>query len=502
VLDKARARLAQMSAIVESSDDAIMAKGLDGAITSWNRGAERLFGYSADEAIGRDIALIMEPDDRKEFDRLLDQIRRGDAIEHVLTKRIRKDGVHLDVSLSLSPILDRDGRLVGVSSIARDVTALVAAQRQLEEASERREQFLAMLSHELRNPLAAVLAGVDLMAQTHFEPSTVVRCHEVLQRQAKHMARLLDDLLDVSRISRGKFELRIEDVDLRSAVEAAIESTAPLVHEREIDLAVELPGEQVPVRGDASRLQQIVVNLISNAATYSPRGRRVQLGLWVDAGTAVIEVRDDGIGIEPAMLGTIFDLFVQGDQHIDRAYGGLGVGLSLARSVVELHHGTIEAQSDGPDRGSTFVVRLPVADHLVMPERPRALPEGRWRLVLVEDQADSREMLRSLLEDREHHVITAADGAAAIEAIEREHPDVALIDIGLPVMDGYAVAREIRSRNTLDDVLLVALTGYGSQADIAAARDAGFDEHVIKPAQLRQIEQILGRCKARPRAHG
>jgi two-component system CheB/CheR fusion protein len=501
-LDKARSRLAQLSAIVESSDDAIIGKGLDGTIMAWNRGAERLFGYSAEEAIGRDISLVSDSAERREFEKYLEMIRRGEQVEHVLTTRVRKDGARLDVSLTISPIYDRDGNLVGVSSIARDITALMQAQHELEQAALRREQFLAMLSHELRNPLAAVLNAISLMHETRFEEGVVERCHSVVERQAKHMARLLDDLLDVSRITRGKFELRIEPLDLRRAVEAAIESTAPAFRGRDIALSVELPPHQVPVRGDANRLQQVVVNLLSNAATYSPRRSKVELVLSVDGDHATIVVRDRGIGIEPGMLGKIFELFVQANQHLDRAHGGLGVGLSLARSVIELHQGTIEAKSDGPGRGSAFVVRLPLSEPAAEVRREPAVSSGRWRVVLVEDQPDSREMLRSLLERRNHQVIVAADGASAIEVIEREQPDAAFIDIGLPVMNGYEVARKIRSRGHLDGVLLVALTGYGSQADIAAARAAGFDEHVIKPAELHQLEQVLGRCKdkTKPRA--
>jgi two-component system CheB/CheR fusion protein len=499
-LDKARARLAQLSAIVESSDDAIIGKDVHGTIIAWNRGAERMFGYTADEAIGRDIALITQPGDRRNFDKYLAMIRRGEKVEHVQSIRIRKDGGRIAVSLSVSPILDRDGTLIGVSSIGRDITALMTAQHELEEAALRREQFLAMLSHELRNPLAAVLNAISLMRETKFEEGIVEKCHSVVERQAKHMARLLDDLLDVSRITRGKFELRLDHLDLRKAVEAAIESTAPALRARDIELGVDLPGQPVPVHGDVSRLQQVIVNLLSNAATYSPRGRKVSLALELRGGEAQIAIRDHGIGIEREMLGKIFELFVQANQHLDRAHGGLGVGLSLARSVIELHHGTIDAYSDGPGHGSTFTVRLPLSTASPEQRIERTPAVARWRVVLVEDQADSRDMLRTLLERRQHHVIVAADGASAIEVIEREHPDAALIDIGLPVMNGYEVARKIRARNHLDGVLLVALTGYGSQADIAAARDAGFDEHVIKPAELHTLERVLGRCREKPHA--
>jgi two-component system, chemotaxis family, CheB/CheR fusion protein len=494
-LDKARSKLAQLSAIVESCDDAIVGKALDGTITSWNRGAERLYGYAAEEAIGQNVRMLM-PESSGELERYLDMIRRGEKVEHVQSVRVRKDGSRLEVSLTISPIWDHDGELVGVSAIARDVTPLVVAQRELELAARRREQFLAMLSHELRNPLAAVLSATHLMEAAQFEGATIRKCHHVIGRQASHMARLLDDLLDVSRITHGKFELRKQDLDLRGPIEAAIESASPLVAERRIDLRIELPDEPVLVRGDGSRLQQVVVNLLSNAVLYSPAGAAVELRLAREADRAVLEVADRGIGIAPEMLGKIFELFVQAEQRIDRPRGGLGVGLSLARSVIELHGGTIEAFSDGPGQGSRFVVRLPLQAHAI---RGRAVSLDRtlrqYRVVVVEDNADSREMLRVLLEQRKHVVLEAADGAQGLELIEREHPDAALVDIGLPVLSGFEVARRIRDKKHLDDVVLVALTGYGAPADVAASRDAGFDYHLCKPAELARIEALLDRAR-------
>jgi two-component system, chemotaxis family, CheB/CheR fusion protein len=496
-LDKARSKLAQMSAIVESCDDAIVGKALDGTITAWNLGAERLYGYSADEAIGNNVRMLMQASSGNEFEHNLERIRRGEKVEHVHSVRVRKDGTPLEVSLTISPIWDHAGRLVGVSAIARDVTPLMAAQRELEVAAKRREQFLAMLSHELRNPLAAVLNATNLMEEAKFERMMVEKCHRVVCRQTNHMARLLDDLLDVSRITRGKFDLRKQDLDLRGPIDAALESTRPLLEEREIDLRVVLPDTPVLVRGDASRLQQVVVNLLSNAATYSEKRGWVELRVEHDGKRVELQVTDRGVGVEPEMLGKIFELFVQAEQRIDRARGGLGVGLSLARSVIELHGGTIEAYSDGPGRGSRFVVQLPIQTNAIrgLAERPVKRPR-RCRLVVVEDQADSREMLRVLLEKRSHVVIEAEDGARGVEVIEREHPDAALIDIGLPVISGYEVARQVRCRKHLDDVLLIALTGYGASGDVSAAREAGFDFHICKPAGLARIEELLATAQS------
>jgi two-component system CheB/CheR fusion protein len=619
-LDKARSRLAQLSAIVESSDDAIIGKTLDGVISTWNRGAQQLYGYTAEEAIGRNIAMLATPGDEKEFERVLAAIRRGDRVEHVHATRRRKDGSAVEVSLTVSAIRDRDGELVGVSGISRDITPLISAQRELEErqsqirqlldstaeaiigldregrctfcnpacvrmlgyasadelvgkailplihpdedcaiarafrdgkdvhsddevlrrvdgttfpaeywsypirrgdkvvgavvtflditerrraedeirtAARRREQFLAMLSHELRNPLAAVLNAVRMMQHDSLDAAGRERCQGVIERQARHMARLLDDLLDVSRDRRGKFELRKEDLDLRRPIEAAIESAQPRIEERDIELALSLPDQPLPVRGDHNRLQQVVVNLLHNAATYSPRGGRVELDLGRENGHAKLRVTDHGMGISPEMLDKIFDLFVQAEQPLDRSLGGLGVGLSLARTIVELHGGTIDAHSDGAGRGAELLVRLPLQPHALRDRREPTAPTraAPCRIVLVEDQDDAREMLRMLLESMEHVVIEAADGVAGVHAIEAEHPDVALVDIGLPEMNGYEVAARVRERDDLGDVVLVALTGYGAPSDIAAARDAGFDDHLIKPVELRKIQEILARCR-------
>ncbi len=585
-LDKARAKLAQLSAIVESSDDAIIGEDLDGAVVAWNRGAERMYGHLAEEAIGRRARDLGLPDRRK-------------------------DGARIDVSINTSPIYGRDGEVVGTSTIARDISELLAAQREVQErkehielllsstaeaifgldrdgrctfvnpafvrmvqlpadqligrsverlvhdeiyrairegvtthsadeeleradgttvpiefwstpvrrggrvvgavvtcvditerkqaeselrtASRRREQFLAMLSHELRNPLAAVLNAIRVMQRGRFDSSAMAKGQQVVERQSRHMARLLDDLLDVSRITRGKFELRTADVDLRGPIEAAIESTGPRFTERQITLTAELPRMPFPVHGDANRLQQIVVNVLSNAATYSPHGTQVDLTLNREGDEAVIRVRDQGYGIDAEMLGQIFELFVQADQRLDRSTGGLGVGLSLARTIVELHGGSIEARSAGREQGSEFEIRLPLLRRPLADDDEPVVASSRCSIVLVEDLDDAREMLRLLLEDNGHTVVDVADGQAAVAAIERVRPQVALVDIGLPGMDGFDVARAIRRRPHLRDVTLVALTGYGAPADVTAAREAGFDEHVIKPPDLDTIESIITR---------
>jgi two-component system CheB/CheR fusion protein len=510
-LDRARSHLAELSAIVESSEDAIIGNTLAGAITTWNRGAERMYGYSARTAIGRPMRMLMQEGSESELDRLIERIRRGEKLEHLLSLSRHETGVSVEVSTTLSPIHDRDGHITGISAIGRDVAPLLAAQRELEErqhriatlleqaeeGARRREQFIAMLSHELRNPLAAVLNATTLIKRQP-DIESIARCQAVIERQAKHMKRLLDDLLDVSRITRGKFALLNEDIDLRVPIEAAIESTSPLFTERGVRLDHSLPQKPMPVRGDTNRLMQVVVNLLSNAANYSPRASTVRLLVTLEDGQGVIRVIDHGVGIEADLQSKIFDLFVQSEQRLDRSRGGLGVGLSLAKNIVDLHGGSIEVHSDGPGKGSDFKVLIPLVQGEVVAwgvERTPTSRGGRCRIVLVDDQADSREMLRMLLESRDHIVIDVEDGPTAIEVITRERPDVAFIDIGLPAMNGYEVAQRIRGRPGLDDVFLVALTGYGAPSDVSAAHAAGFDEHLIKPAELAKLERILAAKK-------
>ena len=503
-LDKARSRLAQLSAIVESSDDAIIGKTLEGVITSWNRGAVRLYGYTPEEVIGRNAAMLMQPGHEHELRAYLHRIARGETIEHVRSMRMRKDGRALEISVTISPIFDQQHAIVGVSAIGRDISATVVAHAELEdknkqihalleqaeEAANRREQFLAMLSHELRNPLAAVTAAVGVMKGS--PPAEVLeRCKLALERQSAHMKRLLDDLLDVSRITRGKFDLRVEELDLRKPIESAIEATAPLLQQRGILLQVDLPQEPLPVRGDSSRLCQVIVNLLSNAANYSPHGSPVELHVRTKAGKINVRVKDRGVGIEPELLDRIFELFVQSEQKLDRSRGGLGVGLSLAKNIIELHAGTIEAHSDGPGRGSEFELWLPRGSEARVATTAAPVQGDHCRIVLVDDQEDSREMLRMLLESRDHQVMDAADGESALQLIEREKPDVAFVDIGLPVMSGYEVATKIRAQRELDGVRLVALTGYGASSDVEAALRAGFDEHVVKPADISRLDRIL-----------
>jgi two-component system, chemotaxis family, CheB/CheR fusion protein len=351
-----------------------------------------------------------------------------------------------------------------------------------------------MLSHELRNPLAAVVSAAKVMRAENISAEAIGRAQQIVERQSRHMARLLDDLLDVSRITRGGIELRKEDIDVRDVIRAAIEALGPTLEERQVKLTTTVADEVLPVRGDTVRIQQVIVNLVSNAARYSPQGSPISLSAKSDGETIILEVKDQGRGISPSMLSDIFEMFVQDEQGLERSTGGLGIGLTLVRQIVELHSGKVEAHSAGVGLGSEFLVRLPRQPHAVIHTSNESQQAATARRVLVvEDQDDSREMLRVFLESMGHTVLEEADGAAALATIEREHPDVALIDIGLPIMNGYDVARHTRENHLLDDVVLVALTGYGRDSDVDAAKTAGFDAHVTKPAEPRVIDEILSR---------
>ena len=632
-LERMRSRLRQMSAIVESSEDAIIGSTLDGTITTWNRAAERLYGYSSEEAVGRNISMLAAAGAEGGIASMLESLRRGERIEKLETMRIRKDAHLIDISVAVSPVYDADGCIAGASLIGRDVTQLRNAQRDLVErearirlllestaegiigmgldgvctfvnpscvrllgykspdeligkhihalihsddndgplhseedcsiyrvlltgegthsdeevlsqadgskfiseywsypirrgtqvvggvvtfldvtnrkhteeelltASRRREQFLAMLSHELRNPLAAVVSAATVMQAPNVKTESIDKARHIIERQSRHMARLLDDLLDVSRITRGGIELRKEDLDLRDVVRTAIEALTPVLEDHHAELTAKLPDIELPVRGDAARIQQVVVNLLSNAARYSPPGSPIYLSAGLEGDSVVLKVKDKGRGISPSMLSDIFDLFVQDVQGLERSTGGLGIGLTLVRQIVELHGGSVEAHSDGIGKGSEFVVRLMKQPHAIISrQRESKYSSDALRILVVEDQDDSREMLRVLLESMGHVIIEEPDGGSAIDAIAREHPDVAFIDIGLPVMSGYEVARRVRENDLFDDIVLVALTGYGRDTDIAAAKAAGFDAHITKPADSHVIDEILVRKSRRRKA--
>ncbi|HET7697619.1 MAG TPA: PAS domain S-box protein [Vicinamibacterales bacterium] len=617
-----------LAAIVDSSDDAIIRKRLDGTIETWNAGAERVFGHRAAEAIGRHISLVIPPERMAEEEQILATLKAGRRVSHFETERIRADGSRIWVSLTISPIADETGAIVAASKIVRDVTARVNAEAERErfvklvensqdfiglcdlqgvpffvnraglemvglesldqarhtpvaefffpedrarvldeffprvlregqgeieirfrhfktgaarwmaykvltltdrsgaptgfatvsqdvterkaradeliEADRRKNEFLAMLAHELRNPLAPLSNAVQAIQRRRpGDEHTVAVAADILDRQIRQMSRLVNDLLDASRISRGKIELRRERVALRPILEEAIETVRPLVARLEHTLTTSLPPEALYVDGDAGRLSQAIGNLLANAAKFTDKGGHIWLSAGREGDEAVIRVRDSGIGIAPEHLRMLFDMFVQVDTAIERSRDGLGIGLALVKRLVELHGGTVDAHSAGPGRGSEFTVRLaalPAAAAGPAPERraPPAVESMARRVLVVDDSADAAASLAMLLEFEGHETYKAHDGADAVRTAERVRPDIVLMDIGLPVLNGYQACRRIRDHAWGASIVMVAITGWGQEEDREQSHAAGFDLHFVKPVDYEELLRVVG--SAHPRA--
>ncbi|MBX9679047.1 MAG: PAS domain-containing protein [Gemmataceae bacterium] len=410
------------------------------------------------------------------------------------------DGLHTYLSVRF-PLRDEDGRLIGLSGMKVDITPLKRAELQSREAVAQRDQFLAMLSHELRNPLAAILNASSVLERYDLPPGAFL-WFQIIERRARHMARLLDDLLDVSRLTRNKIDLARRPINLADTIPGVLEETQARFAERNIELTVLRPEHSLPVDGDPHRLQQVQVNLLLNAAKYTAGGGRVWYSVAQEGDQAVIRVLDTGRGIAPEDLGKVFDLFFQTDSDLDRSAGGIGVGLALVRSLIEMHGGQVEAASAGVGKGSEFVVRLPMCERqsllaysecgpVVPVAFPRPAAPTRRKILVVEDDADIRESMRELLAMDDYEVRTAETGAIALDLLKQALPDVMLVDIGLPGMDGYELARRIRETWNSQQIRLVALTGYGQAKDREATRLAGFDDHLTKPLRPAELAYAL-----------
>lgn len=500
--ERSVAAQALLAAIVASSDDAIISKTLEGNILSWNSGAERIFGYSAEEAIGRPITLIIPAERLEEEPALLERLRRGERIEHFETVRVTKSGARIDVSLMVSPVRAADGRVVAASKIARDITQRKQAEAALRDADRRKDEFLAILAHELRNPLAPIRNSLHILRLTGEHAPAAERVAEMMERQVNHMVRLVDDLLEVSRITRGQIELRKEPTDVTGVVHSAVETSRPLIEAAGHELTLTLPDEPLTVEGDPVRLAQILSNLLNNAAKYTDAGGRIGLTVRRDGGCVAVSVRDTGKGIPSEMLPRVFEMFMQVDRHADRAQGGLGIGLTLVKRLTEMHGGSVQAHSEGAGRGSDFVVRLPLAVQgrkgAQKPQNstPSFLPSRR--ALVVDDNRDSAESMGMLLKLLGADVQVVFSGQDALEAMASYKPAVVLLDIGMPGLDGYEVARRIRQQPEYKDVMLIALTGWGQEEDRRRSQSAGFDHHLIKPADLNALRSLLDSLEETP----
>jgi signal transduction histidine kinase len=373
---------------------------------------------------------------------------------------------------------------------------LLDSEARLLEADRRKNEFLAMLAHELRNPLASILNVAPILASRAYEPSTVRQMSGVLLRQASHLARLVDDLLDVARITSGKIELRLQSLVVQDVIDDALETTRPLLAVRRQSITFDPPPQPLNVDGDPDRLTQVIGNLLSNAAKFSPDGSRIHVNVAQVAGGVQIRLRDEGVGIDAQILPHVFDLFVQGDQSLDRAQGGLGIGLTVVKRLVELHGGRIEARSDGPGRGSEFTIHLP-AGVLATNEEvvPEVQPVNARRILIVDDNADSAMSLSVLLEMEGHEVRSARNGPAAMQELEQFDAQVVLMDVGLPGLDGYATADLIRQRCGTAAPFLVALSGYAAQGAAGS-----FDAHLTKPLALARLGEVLASLPATQRS--
>ena len=620
-----------LASIIESSDDAIVSKSLDGIIQTWNAGAERVFGYPPDQAVGRHVSLIIPPDRIAEEDRIIASLTAGKRVEHFETERVRAGGERIHVSLTISPIKDEDGNVIGASKIARDISDRKRAEAEremfvrlvesstdfigmcdlngipffvnraglelvglddldqarrtpvesfffpedqpkvmneffpailekghgeieirfrhfktgearwmsykvltlpdaegravgfatvsqdvterkrlednlrqlasdLSEADRRKNEFLAMLAHELRNPLAPISNAARALSMSGNDRNAVRSASEMLERQVRLMSRLVDDLLDMSRITRGKIELRPERVELGPIVDQAVEAARAQYRSLNHELLVTLPARPVYLNADPTRLAQMIGNLLSNAAKFTDKGGHVRLTVEHQNGQALVRVQDDGIGIAREDMSRIFDMFAQLDRSLERSRDGLGIGLTLVKTLVEMHGGTIEVHSDGPGRGSEFVVELPTLVEGVDVPSPvvaSARPAVSRRVLIVDDNEDGAESLAMLLDFHGHETHKAYDGAEAVAAAERLVPDAVLLDIGLPRLNGYEACRCIREQPWGKDMFLVALTGWGTDEDREQSREAGFDTHLVKPVDYDALLGLLASLPAR-----
>ena len=473
-------------------DYAIIMLDPNGYVTTWNAGAARINGYASEEILGQHFSRFYTADDRAHGkpERLLAEARERGAVEDE-SWRVRKDGSLFWANVALTVLHAPNGELRGFAKVTRDMTERKQMEA-LEEAGRQTQQFLAMLGHELRNPLAPIRNAVGVMRMREIADPQVAYCRDLIERQVGQLVRLVDDLLDASRITTGTIGLHPEPLALAEVVARAVEASRPGIDERGHALVLDIASDPIVVVGDRTRLVQVIQNLLNNAAKFTPRAGRIVLALRRERHQGVIEVRDSGIGIAPELLPKVFDLFVQADGGLARTEGGLGVGLALALRIVEMHGGSIEGKSEGNGRGATFVVRLPLLADQTATEPPRAHPgaiaPGHPRSVLVvDDNRDAADSVAELLRLRGHRVMVAYDGPTALTTAAEHAPDVVLLDIGLPGMDGYEVGVRLREGAATRTALILALTGYGQTEDRRRSEAARFDGHLVKPVDIETL---------------
>jgi PAS domain S-box-containing protein len=464
----------------------------------WNARVKEHFGLPPDHEVTIETFYErLHPDDRERTRRAIERSIDEHSPYDIEYRTVGLDARERWVRAIGRPFYDPSGRPSRFDGVTVDVTERVRQAEALKEADRRKDEFLAMLAHELRNPLAPIRNAVEVFRLLGPADPDLEWARDMIGRQVQQLTRLVDDLLDVSRITRGKIALRKEPVDLAAVVARAVETSRPLLDARGHELTLDLPREPLRVEADATRLAQVVSNLLNNAARYTEEGGHIRLSVEPGRGEAVVRVRDDGMGIPAELLPQVFELFTQGDRSLARSEGGLGIGLTLVKRLVELHGGRVEARSAGPGRGSEFIVRLrtlapqPKRDMEDGGRGPSEVPPRPRRVLVVDDNEDAAESLALLLRARGHEIRTAHDGPSALSVAEDFRPEVVFLDIGLPRMDGYEVARRLRVQPGREGLLLVALTGYGQDEDRRRAEEAGFDAHLVKPADLEALQRLL-----------
>lgn len=488
----------------DAKEYAIHLMDLDGNLICWNAGAERLFGYRSDEVIGQHFSRFFIPEDivtgRPEH-----ELRAALTAGHLEAScwQVRKDGTRFWCRAVVTSLLNETKQVRSFARVVHDLTEseAVAAQRKradgLAEANRNKEEFMALLSHELRSPLSPIRNALSILRQMKTNDPIIEQAGNIIDRQVGQMVRLVDDLLDVSRITKGKLRLTKEEVELRVVINNAAESVRPMMEARRHEFSVVLPTEPIWVEADPARMEQVIVNLLNNAAKYTDTGGLIRLSLAQEGTEAVIRVRDNGIGIAADVLPHIFELFTQVDGSLGRSYGGLGIGLALAHNLVEMHDGRLQASSPGVGKGCEFTVKLPMLASPAAPETITVLEPGQpagaaLRILVVEDNVDTADSLSLLLRLYGYEVDVARTGPAAVEIAMSGRPDVVLLDIGLPGMDGYQVAKQLRSTPEFANVVICALTGFTpSEADRQRQQETGFNHHYVKPVELTTLLDLL-----------
>ena len=472
-------------------DYAIFMLDPEGVVTSWNAGAERIKGYRRDEILGKHISRFYLPEDieaGKPWEELAVAQREGRAESEGW--RVRKDGQRFWARAVVSALYDDGGHLRGFAKVTQDLTGQ-RALHDLEKAARHVNEFIATLAHELRNPLAPIRAAVQVMAKTPPGHPAQETLRKTIDRQSAQLTRIVDDMVDISRITRGAMTIEHAPVDMADVARRALEAAAPLLEGAKHKLAVDLPSRPAVVQGDVHRLTQLVTNLLNNAARYTPEAGRVSVSVKTERQMVVLAVRDNGRGIEPDLLERIFDMFVQARRPLG---GGLGIGLGLARKIAELHGGSLEAASAGAGKGAEFTLRLAAAEAPAVSDAgaAAALPSdgGGQRVLIVDDNADAADTLEMVLRSLGYETRVAHDGAAALELAPAFRPHFVLLDIGMPGLDGYEVARRLRAIEG-PAMRIIAITGWGQEADRQRSREAGFDVHLVKPVEPAELVKVL-----------